>query len=143
MEIIEKTFALRSTPIFCNSELDYLLSLADQLEHLYFKKGEDIFKKGSTNTNTYLLTSGSVNCIGNDWSTLLHPPYLFGEEEAFNNLPRHYTAHCRKATSCLVIHQETLYQAIMNSPDIGINFLERHLKSNPSPHLQNQDLIQK
>lgn len=137
MELIDKTFALSCIPIFSSTELDLILSLADQLEEKTYQKNDLLFSSETINTFCYVLVNGSVVCQGSNpgsnWSKTLSAPYFFAEESAFTKKPKGYSCSFLEQSTCLTIHKSTLYKAIMESPEIALRILERLTNENFFP----------
>lgn len=116
---------LRSVPIFRGIDRDRLLSrLAANLGEVEFPPGRTIFKQGNVGALLYVLVSGSVQVhVGGLQLAKLGPGAYFGEMSLFDSEPHSVSVTALEACKCLVLTKEQIYQAIKESPDIGVNII--------------------
>lgn len=131
LDLIDKAFFLKKTPIFNTLDLDLLLTIADKL-HLHTLEGHStIFTPGESGNRLYFVLSGNVeilSCASAPLATVA--PYgFFGQESLFNNLPRSYTSITRERTDLLSLTRTNLYSIISECPSVAVAFLsELHRK---------------
>jgi CRP-like cAMP-binding protein len=135
--ILEKVFLLRETPAFSTLDLDTLLAIADKVDTALYEAGEFIFEVGGNGHNSYILIDGCITLAQEEQSPVsrptieLKPTTLFGEEGAFSDSTRRYTAISHTATQLLVIYRSTILNAIAECPQLAINILSDYANRTP------------
>lgn len=116
---------LQDVPIFKEIEREESLSkLAASLEEVEFKAGHTIFKQGEPGTLLYIVVSGNIEVhIGGFRLAKLGPGDYFGEMSLFDSEPHSASVTTLEVSKCLVITQQQIYQAIADSPEVGLNVI--------------------
>jgi CRP-like cAMP-binding protein len=116
---------LQDVPIFRDIDRDSVLSrLALHLEEVKFPAGHTILKQGMSGCLLYILVSGTVEVhLGGLRLAKLGSGAYFGEMSLFDSEPHSASVTTLEACNCLVLSQDQIYQAIKQSPEIGLNII--------------------
>lgn len=126
LNLIDKAFFLKKTTLFAALELDLLLSIADKMEHLIFKSGEEIFHYSQDAHRLYFIIGGTVVIKDEAQQELAHlnPGDFFGDEALFNQKPRLYTAVSLQKCETLAILRSHFLAIIQECPSVALILLE-------------------
>ncbi|NGX60951.1 MAG: CRP-like cAMP-activated global transcriptional regulator [Chlamydiae bacterium] len=133
LNLIDKSFLLKKTPLFTALDLDILLTIADKLELLSFDKGEKVFRYGQDAKRMYLIVEGEIEILDEEESKLsvLGSGFFFGDEAIFAEKARGYTARVVEDTTLLALSRSHLYTIIGECPSVAIAFLEAYASTTP------------
>jgi CRP-like cAMP-binding protein len=132
---IEKVFILKSINLFSQVSEDDLLSLANNMKEVEFKKGTKIIKEGDIGTSMYVIVDGEVDVIvGDEKITTLKEKEVFGELAALDPEPRSATIIARKDILSFKIESSVLYDLISIYPNVAkaiITILCQRIRKTP------------
>lgn len=116
---------LQEVPIFKEVEREEsLLKLAATLKEVEFNPGQTIFKQGELGSSLYIIVSGGIEVhIGGFRLAKLGPGDYFGEMSLFDPQPHSASVTALEKSQCLAIAQEQIYEAIAESPEVGLNVI--------------------
>lgn len=125
LDLIDKAFFLKKTPIFSRLELDLLLTIADKLHVHSLEANSPVFIQGEEGNRLYFVLTGQVEILSEDQKPLatVGPHGFFGQEALFNNLPRTYNAQTTATTDLLSLTRTNLYSIMSECPAVAIAFL--------------------
>lgn len=113
---------LQTVPLFRDIEDETVLTrLATHLLEVNFPSNYRILDQGQVSGRFYLLRAGQVEvAVGGMALTTLGVGAHFGEISLFDGQPASASVTTLEPSTCLVLEQQQLYQAIADSPDIGL-----------------------
>ncbi|MFZ0565795.1 MAG: cyclic nucleotide-binding domain-containing protein [Chlamydiales bacterium] len=131
MNLLDKAFLLKKTPLFESVDLDLLLTISDKMERLHYKQEEKIFQVNQEAYRMYLIVSGTVVIQDKSGKKIIEltEGEFFGEEAIFNGQPRAYNAVCKTTVTLLALSQSYLLSIIAECPSVAIAFLEVYTKN--------------
>lgn len=131
LNLIDKAFLLKRTPLFSTLDLDLLLTIADKLALVVFDPKDDIFLAGEEANRMYFIVKGQVEIQSVDRQLIctLGIGDFFGEESLFNNKPRAYVAFAPVETHVLTLSRTNLYAIISECPSVAVGFLQVYTSS--------------
>ncbi len=90
LNLIDKAFLLKKTPLFGTLDLDLLLTISDKMDLSLFKNGAKIFSMDQEAHRMYLIVEGKINIFNRQGELLseLGAGEFFGDEALFNEKPR-------------------------------------------------------
>ncbi|MDR3623926.1 MAG: cyclic nucleotide-binding domain-containing protein [Chlamydiales bacterium] len=126
--LIDKAFALKTTNLFAELDLDLLLTIADKMGTSRFKEGEIIFPLLQDAHRMYLIVEGTVQIQDTNEHILahLHQGDFFGDESLFNEKPRAYSAHSLTHTTLLTLSKIHLLTIISECPSVATTLLHAY-----------------
>lgn len=130
LNLIDKAFHLKKTPLFSTLDLDLLLSIADKMELIYFRPSDAVFQLEQEAYRMYLIISGHI-CISDISGTLLaelSAGDFFGDESLFNERRRSYAALCKTKVELLSLSRSHLLSIIQECPSVALSLLESYSK---------------
>lgn len=130
LNLIDKAFLLKRTPLFESLDLDVLLAFADKLAVVSFDAGDVIFPFGEEAHRMYFIGKGTVHIKDQNGKVIstLHSPDFFGDESLFSEKKRQYEAYSETDTLLFVLSRSHLNMMISESPSIGLSFLREYAK---------------
>ncbi len=126
LTLIDKAFLLKKTTLFGSLDLDLLLTIADKLDLMRYKKGESIFTNGQEANLMYLIAEGSVSIKCNEIEADLSKGEFFGDESVFNEKARAYSATCSGSATLFTLSRNHLLGIIAECPSVAIALLEAY-----------------
>jgi tellurite resistance protein len=116
---------LQTVPLFRDIEDEAVLTrLAANLQEVNFPAGHRILEQGQVSGRFYLLMAGQVEVDLEGMSlTTLGAGAHFGEISLFDGQPSSASVITSEPSICLVLDQPQLYQAIAESPEIGLSLI--------------------
>jgi CRP/FNR family transcriptional regulator, cyclic AMP receptor protein len=128
LNLIDKAFLLKKSPLFGTLDLDLLLSIADKMETLFFRSAECVFQPDQEAYSMYLIVSGQLTAVDRDQTTLaeLSPGDYFGEESLFNEKKRCYAVLCKTKAQLLALSRSHLISIIHECPSVALSLLESY-----------------
>ncbi len=131
LNLIDRTFLLKGTPLFGALDLDLLLTIADKLEWVRYKEGETIFQLDQEASLMYLITEGTVRVYDKDQVEIacLTKGDFFGDESIFSEQNRKYGVTCLTTTSLLTLSRNHLLGIITECPSVAIALLSAYSAS--------------
>lgn len=125
LNLINKAFFLKRTPIFASLNLDMLLTIADKLGALTIGPKETIFSLDEEANRMYFIVDGKVKINHTPDPTLyLGQGEFFGEEALFANKHRRYSAEAVVTTQLLTLSRTSLFTIISECPSVAMGFLQ-------------------
>lgn len=126
LNLIDKAFLLKRTPVFSSLDLDLLLTVADKLGLVVSDPGDYIFVSGEDANRMYFIVKGEVEIRTNGHRMICKLAHgdFFGEESLFNNKPRSYEAFTPVETHVLTLSRTNLYAIISECPSVAVGFLQ-------------------
>lgn len=130
MNLIDRAFLLKKTPIFQSLDMDLLLAVSDKTEVMIFKPESTIFSLGQQGYTLYVIMEGCVKITKSNLSQeiILKSQDCFGEESVFSNKTREYTASATTQVRTLVLNKSQILNIIEECPSVALSFLELYSK---------------
>lgn len=117
---IEKVFILKSINLFSQISEDNLLSLANSIKEVEYKKNDTIIKEGDVGTTMYIIVEGEVDIvIKGEHITTLKEKEVFGELSALDPEPRSATVIAKKDLLVFKIENSVIYNLITIYPNVA------------------------
>ncbi len=130
LNLIDKAFLLKKTSLFGSLDLDLLLTIADRLELITYRKSEKVFQLDEDAHRMYLIVEGVVliqDKEGNALAELIDSDF-FGDESLFHERPRAYDAICETSLTLLALSRSHLLSIIAECPTVAIALLESYTR---------------
>jgi CRP/FNR family transcriptional regulator, cyclic AMP receptor protein len=126
LNIIEKAFVLKKTPLFKDLDMDLLVAIADKTQQDLYDKNETVFSILQGANRMFIIAKGSVGLYDNTESLIvrLDEGDFFGDESLFNGKPREYTAISLEDTTFLTFSKPILFNIISECPSVATSLLE-------------------
>ena len=127
MEIFERIRLLKGAPIFSSVETEDLRRLAQNLEEEQYGPGDQVFTKGETGDQMYVIQSGRVGIALEDDAPFvaeLTAGDIFGEMNLLDELPRSASARVLEDTTLLSLEKDRLRGLIINYPELALGMLK-------------------
>lgn len=124
--LIDKAFLLKKTPLFGPLDLDMLLTLADKMETVIFKKGEFLFKKGEEANFLYVIVEGEMTIRRGEKTLQLGSSEIFGDEALLSEKERGYDAFAAVDTQLLLLSDHHFRSLLIEAPEIMLFLLETY-----------------
>jgi CRP-like cAMP-binding protein len=121
----ENLLLLQEVPLFRQIGQDAALSrLALNLEEVQFPAGQTILHQGEPGKLLYILITGRVKVhLGEFQIASLEPGAYFGEMSLLDSQPHSASVTTLEPSRCWVLTQAQLFQAIAQSPEIGLHII--------------------
>ncbi|HYM82089.1 MAG TPA: cyclic nucleotide-binding domain-containing protein [Candidatus Limnocylindria bacterium] len=121
LTLMEKTAILKSAELFAHMPTEALAELASRSRELHFEAGRTVFKEGDANRGAFLIVEGRVEIYkGRALDDIRIVGQGFGELALGEGEPHHFTAAAAEHTHVLNISNETLFDAILDFPEMGV-----------------------
>jgi CRP/FNR family transcriptional regulator, cyclic AMP receptor protein len=133
LNLIDKAFLLKRTPLFSTLDLDLLLAIADKLGIANHEAGETVFSYNQDANRMYFIAQGDVRILDKDKKPLavLREDDFFGDESLFYEKPRGYQAICESDTMLLTLSRTNLFSIISECPSVAMGLLQLYASLNP------------
>ncbi len=128
MNLIDKAFTLKKSPLFCQLGLELLLAIADKTSAHTFANGAVIFAFEQPAHQMYFLIKGEVQLRDRKRKVVgqLRDHDFFGDESLFNEEPRTYSAICTSKCQILCLSRTHLLTIINECPSVAVRLLEAY-----------------
>lgn len=129
LSAIERMLFLRNVTFFENLRLDQLRTLTNICQEMSVNEGEYLLHKGEAGDSLYIIVEGELNVIDPDVpgdGALLAvrvPGNVLGEISLFDGGLRTADVVAKTPALLLVVHRETLDEALADDPGIALDML--------------------
>ena len=129
--IIDRAFFLKKTQIFSSLDLDFLLSISENMEITYHKENTPIFEYNQTGSHLYIICEGIIEIIDANKKLIceLFIQDFFGDENLFHYKNRLYTAKTKTKAATLSLNKQQFQSIILECPSVAISLLELYSKN--------------
>ncbi len=124
LSTLEKTAFLKTTQTFASIPTEMLAQLADRTREMHFDPGQTIFREGDANTGAYMVVEGLIEIHkGRTLEGVRGQGLGFGEISLAEGEPHTFTAVAIQPTHVLNVSNETLFDTMLDFPEIGVGMV--------------------
>lgn len=117
--MLKRVLILKDIDLFASLSDEDTILLANIIEEVSFKKGQDIFKEGDPGEAMYGISQGAVLVHrGNTELAVLRNKEYFGEMAVLDNEPRSATVTALKDTTLLKLSSDDFYSLLFDKIEI-------------------------
>ena len=117
--LLKRVLILKDIDLFASLSDEDTILLANIIEEVSFKKGQDIFKEGDPGEAMYGISQGAVLVHrGNTELAVLRNKEYFGEMAVLDNEPRSATVTALKDTTLLKLSSDDFYSLLFDKIEI-------------------------
>jgi CRP/FNR family transcriptional regulator, cyclic AMP receptor protein len=136
LSIIERVIILKSINLFASTPDEALAELADLLEEIEVRAGENVIEKDTEGDSLYVIVHGRVAVLDNERIlNELGERAVFGELSLLDSAPRTATIHALEDTIVLRLTQAHYYDLMTDYVEVAmgtIQMLTRSLRARTS-----------
>ena len=136
LSIIERVIILKSINLFASTPDEALAELADLLEEIEVRAGENVIEKDTAGDSLYVIVHGKVAVLDNERIlNELGERAVFGELSLLDSAPRTATIHALEDTTVLRLTQAHYYDLMTDYVEVAmgtIQMLTRSLRARTS-----------
>lgn len=117
---------LSDVKIFSEANRDVLTEIAEQLNEITFRRGQNIFKKGDEGDAMYIIKKGSVRIHdGNHVLSRLNTGQVFGEFALFDKESRSASVTAEEVSVVLELKQDAFARVMADKVEVTLGVLKK------------------
>ncbi len=124
LTVIERTAFLKGTEMFASIPTETLAQLAARAHEQHYEAGATLFNEGDPNSGAFMVVEGLVEIRkGRALDGVRTPGEGFGELGLAEGEPHTFTAIATEPSLVLNVSNETLFDTMLDYPEVGIGMV--------------------